>query len=111
LASDHIVLPSYMDPVIEEYAHVRDDPKRAWAAARQFFRDPKNIKQLGWKTLNTDTPRPDKPNVPQIVFTTEIARLLSMQMSSYEELEIDLSNAAELKSRIFQSLFLPDVTS
>ncbi|KAK1972927.1 hypothetical protein LY78DRAFT_733352 [Colletotrichum sublineola] len=40
-----------------------------------------------------------------------MARLLAMQMSSYEELEIDLSNAAELKSRVFKSLFLPDVTS
>ncbi|KAK2044179.1 hypothetical protein LZ31DRAFT_619833 [Colletotrichum somersetense] len=111
MPSGQIVLTDYILPAIDEYASIQQNPKRAWAAAREFFRDPKNIKQLGWKTLNVNTPRPDTPNAPQVVFTTEIARLLAMQMSSYEELEIDLSNAAQLESRVFKSLFLPDVTS
>ncbi|EFQ26647.1 uncharacterized protein GLRG_02467 [Colletotrichum graminicola M1.001] len=111
MPSGQIALTSYILLAIDEYDSIQDNPKRAWAAAHEFFHDPKNIKQLGFKTLNVNTPRPDTPNAPQVVFTTEIARLLAMQMSSYEELEIDLSNAAKLESRVFKSLFLPDVTS
>ncbi|KAK1999698.1 hypothetical protein LX36DRAFT_709913 [Colletotrichum falcatum] len=104
MPSGQRMLTSYILPAIDEYVSIQKNPKR------EFFRDPKNIKQLGWKTLNINNPRPNTPNAPQVVFTTEIARL-AMQFSSYEELEIDLSNAAKLKSRVFESLFLPDVTS
>ncbi|GJC85810.1 DNA-binding protein SMUBP-2 [Colletotrichum liriopes] len=111
MSPNQIMLSSFMHPAIEEFARIQGNPERAWESARAFFRDPENPKQLGWKTLNIDRPRPEKPNAPQIAFTSNVARLLAMQMSSYEELEIELSNAAKLNALTFQSVFLPDVTS
>ncbi|KAK1585171.1 uncharacterized protein LY79DRAFT_486182, partial [Colletotrichum navitas] len=103
-----IMLTNYVLPAIDEYDSIHENPKRAWAAAREFFRDPKNIKQLGWKTLHVNTPRLDTPNAPQVVFTTEIARILTMQILNYRStLEARLS----WRAGFFKSLFLPDVTS
>ncbi|KAK2012530.1 hypothetical protein LZ32DRAFT_306820 [Colletotrichum eremochloae] len=111
MASNQLLVSHFLLPVMHDFDRIHDNPSLAWAEAHAFFRDYKNPRQLGWKTLNIDTPRPELPNASQIVFASETARILAMQMSSYEELEIDLINAAELESFEFNALFLPDVTS
>ncbi|GJD04173.1 hypothetical protein ColKHC_12998 [Colletotrichum higginsianum] len=111
MSPNQVLVSNFMLPIIQDFDRLHEDPAMAWTEAHAFFRDYKNPRQLGWKTLNIDSKRPELPNAPQIVFTSDIARILAMQMSSYEELEIDLSNAAELETLSFKAMFLPDVTS
>ncbi|KAJ0162633.1 Nitrogen assimilation transcription factor nit-4 [Colletotrichum tanaceti] len=111
MSPNQVLVSNFMLPIIQDFDRLLKDPTLAWAEARAFFRDYKNYRQLGWKTLNINTKRPELPNAPQIVFTSDIARILAMQMSSYEELEIDLSNAAKLEALTLNAMFLSDLTS
>ncbi|WYZ36657.1 hypothetical protein EsH8_II_000163 [Colletotrichum jinshuiense] len=108
---DQQIVSRYMNFVAVAYAEMKASPGNLWLKAKDFFLDPNNPNQLGFKTLQFNNTRASQSNPASIVFHNDISRMLALQMSSYEELELELSATAELAKLPFQAFVVPDVAS
>ncbi|KAI8265029.1 hypothetical protein K4K56_005220 [Colletotrichum sp. SAR 10_98] len=108
---EQMILSKYFNLMRRDWDDYQSDPTQLFANAKLWFQNPSNPKQLGWKTISVGNQRFRHPEPAMSTFQDDLSRMLVMQGSSYEELELELSNSVELEQIQFKILMLPDRSS
>nr|XP_036581019.1 uncharacterized protein CTRU02_08984 [Colletotrichum truncatum]KAF6789192.1 hypothetical protein CTRU02_08984 [Colletotrichum truncatum] len=111
IASEQMLFTTFLQDIEREFEIAIRSPREPWAAAEAFFQDPLKPNQLGWQTLDLENPKPKFQNPAMVAFHEPLSRMLTLQMSSYEELGFELAAAYELEKYHFQSVLIPDTSS